>query len=234
VVSTAAGAESGASVARAAGTPPDSLISVSEPRLTPGSVVCRRPKQMPRHQFLNEAAAAGYSAVELGPFGYLTTNPEQLRDEHGHVAYGGGDNRAIVAKKIHPPQISQPEIGLGFGNGSPSQTLCSSAPWSSRTAASRTCHRCLPIWTPWKCRCGRSLSTTCIRPRPERRCRSPPDVPLIHGRGRREQIANASDLHQTVHLSPGSTIRRRRPDGQPSAQQVFRPPPRKPAPASSR
>ena len=38
---------------------------------------------MPWHRFLDEAAAAGYTAVELGPFGYLPTNPEQLRDELG-------------------------------------------------------------------------------------------------------------------------------------------------------
>ena len=41
------------------------------------------PKQVPWSQFLDEAAAAGYTAVELGPFGYLPTNPEQLRDELG-------------------------------------------------------------------------------------------------------------------------------------------------------
>ena len=41
------------------------------------------PKQVPWHRFLDEAAAAGYTAVELGPFGYLPTNPEQLRDELG-------------------------------------------------------------------------------------------------------------------------------------------------------
>ena len=39
------------------------------------------PKQVPWHQFLDEAAAAGYTAVELGPYGYLPTNPEHLRDE---------------------------------------------------------------------------------------------------------------------------------------------------------
>lgn len=38
---------------------------------------------MPWHQFLDEAAAAGYTAVELGPYGYLPTNPEQLKDELG-------------------------------------------------------------------------------------------------------------------------------------------------------
>ena len=41
------------------------------------------PKQVPWHRFLDEAAAAGYTAVELGPFGYLPTSPEQLRDELG-------------------------------------------------------------------------------------------------------------------------------------------------------
>lgn len=41
------------------------------------------PKQVPWQQFLDEAAAAGYTAVELGPYGYLPTNPEQLRDELG-------------------------------------------------------------------------------------------------------------------------------------------------------
>jgi inosose dehydratase len=41
------------------------------------------PKQVPWHQFLDEAAAAGYTAVELDPFGYLPTHPERLRDELG-------------------------------------------------------------------------------------------------------------------------------------------------------
>ncbi len=41
------------------------------------------PKQVPWPRFLDEAAAAGYTAVELGPFGYLPTHPEQLRDELG-------------------------------------------------------------------------------------------------------------------------------------------------------
>lgn len=41
------------------------------------------PRQVPWSRFLDEAAAAGYTAVELGPFGYLPTHPEQLRDELG-------------------------------------------------------------------------------------------------------------------------------------------------------
>jgi inosose dehydratase len=41
------------------------------------------PQQVPWHRFLDEAAAAGYTLIELGPYGYLPTDPEQLRDELG-------------------------------------------------------------------------------------------------------------------------------------------------------
>jgi inosose dehydratase len=39
------------------------------------------PNQVPWHRFLDEAAAAGYEWIELGPYGYLPTEPAQLRDE---------------------------------------------------------------------------------------------------------------------------------------------------------
>lgn len=41
------------------------------------------PNQVPWDRFLDEAAAAGYEWIELGPYGYLPTEPEQLRDELG-------------------------------------------------------------------------------------------------------------------------------------------------------
>lgn len=41
------------------------------------------PHQVPWHRFLDEAAAAGYTLIELGPYGYLPTDPEHLRDELG-------------------------------------------------------------------------------------------------------------------------------------------------------
>lgn len=41
------------------------------------------PGQVPWDRFLDEAAAAGYEWIELGPYGYLPTDPEQLRDELG-------------------------------------------------------------------------------------------------------------------------------------------------------
>jgi len=39
------------------------------------------PNQVPWNQFLDEAAAAGYKWIELGPYGYLPTDPAQLREE---------------------------------------------------------------------------------------------------------------------------------------------------------
>jgi inosose dehydratase len=41
------------------------------------------PKQTPYTRFLDEVAAAGYQWIELGPYGYLPTDPERLRDELG-------------------------------------------------------------------------------------------------------------------------------------------------------
>ncbi|MCX5044806.1 sugar phosphate isomerase/epimerase [Aldersonia sp. NBC_00410] len=39
------------------------------------------PYQTPYPRFLDEAAAAGYEWIELGPFGYLPTDPAKLADE---------------------------------------------------------------------------------------------------------------------------------------------------------
>jgi inosose dehydratase len=41
------------------------------------------PDQVPWDRFLDEVAAAGYQWIELGPYGYLPTDPERLRDELG-------------------------------------------------------------------------------------------------------------------------------------------------------
>jgi len=41
------------------------------------------PRQIPWDRFLDEAAAAGYHWIELGPYGYLPTDPQQLKDELG-------------------------------------------------------------------------------------------------------------------------------------------------------
>ena len=39
------------------------------------------PRQTPWHRFLDEIAAAGYRWTELGPYGYLPTDPVRLRSE---------------------------------------------------------------------------------------------------------------------------------------------------------
>ena len=39
------------------------------------------PGQVPWTRFLDEVASAGYTRIELGPYGYLPTDPAQLRDE---------------------------------------------------------------------------------------------------------------------------------------------------------
>ncbi len=38
-------------------------------------------QQVPWKRFLDEVAAAGYRRIELGPYGYLPTDPQQLADE---------------------------------------------------------------------------------------------------------------------------------------------------------
>ncbi len=38
------------------------------------------PEQVPASTFLEEVAAAGYEAIELGPYGYLPTDPAELRE----------------------------------------------------------------------------------------------------------------------------------------------------------
>ena len=40
-------------------------------------------RQLPYQRFLDEVAAAGYRWIELGPYGYLPTDPARLRDELG-------------------------------------------------------------------------------------------------------------------------------------------------------
>ena len=50
------------------------------PRLL-GRLVRRRPRQTPWSRFLDELAGAGYDWLELGPYGYLPTDPARLQDE---------------------------------------------------------------------------------------------------------------------------------------------------------
>jgi inosose dehydratase len=50
------------------------------------------PEQLPADQFLREVAEAGYSAIELGPYGYLSSDPAELQDQldaHGLSVLAG-------------------------------------------------------------------------------------------------------------------------------------------------
>ncbi len=57
------------------------------------------PRQLPWPQFLDEAARSGYGWIELGPFGYLPTEPGRLRDELGER--GLRLSGATVAAGLH-------------------------------------------------------------------------------------------------------------------------------------
>ncbi|MCH6470082.1 sugar phosphate isomerase/epimerase family protein [Sinomonas terrae] len=59
------------------------------------------PKQVPGTRFLDEAAAAGYEWIELGPYGYLPTNPLQLRDEL--ESRGLRLSAGSVSERLHQP-----------------------------------------------------------------------------------------------------------------------------------
>jgi inosose dehydratase len=61
---------------------------VTVPRLWPGSCpdswgvwFADDPRQTPWRRFLGELAGVGYEWLELGPYGYLPTDPAQLGDE---------------------------------------------------------------------------------------------------------------------------------------------------------
>ncbi len=58
------------------------------------------PQQTPYTRFLDEVAASGYEWIELGPFGYLPTDPKQLSDElnaRGLQALGGDGVRTSAS-----------------------------------------------------------------------------------------------------------------------------------------
>jgi inosose dehydratase len=59
------------------------------------------PEQLPASQFLKEVAEAGYAWIELGPYGYLPTDPAELSDQldrHGLKVLAG-----TVFSHLHQP-----------------------------------------------------------------------------------------------------------------------------------
>lgn len=83
------------------------------------------PQQTPWQRFLDEVVEAGYSWVELGPYGYLPTDPGRLRDELDERGVGltggtveGGLHRAgafddVLAKSRAVASVLSP-IGARF------------------------------------------------------------------------------------------------------------------------
>jgi inosose dehydratase len=59
------------------------------------------PQQVPWQRFLDEVSACGFEWIELGPFGYLPTDPAQLADELG--ARGLRVSAGTVFEHLHRP-----------------------------------------------------------------------------------------------------------------------------------
>ena len=56
------------------------------------------PKQPHWSTFLDEVVESGFRTIELGPFGYLPTHPEQLKDELG--------KRCVAVPTVPPVRLS--------------------------------------------------------------------------------------------------------------------------------
>jgi inosose dehydratase len=83
------------------------------------------PRQTPWQRFLDELAGAGYRWLELGPYGYLPTDPAQLRDElaereltcaGGTVAGVGGPHRDFDAVLAETRKVAALTAALGAKN----------------------------------------------------------------------------------------------------------------------
>jgi inosose dehydratase len=64
------------------------------------------PQQVPWRQFLDEVSACGYEWIELGPYGYLPTDPAQLADELG--SRGLKVTAGTVFEHLHRPDSWEP------------------------------------------------------------------------------------------------------------------------------
>jgi inosose dehydratase len=80
------------------------------------------PRQTPWQRFLDELSGAGYRWLELGPYGYLPTDPAQLRDElakreltcaGGTVAGVGGPHKDFDAVLAETRKVAALTAALG-------------------------------------------------------------------------------------------------------------------------
>ncbi|MFI5493810.1 TIM barrel protein [Actinoplanes sp. NPDC051859] len=83
------------------------------------------PRQTPWARFLDELSGAGYRWLELGPYGYLPTDPGQLRDElakrdlvcaGGTVAGAGGPHKDFAAVVAETRRVAALTQALGAEN----------------------------------------------------------------------------------------------------------------------
>ena len=61
------------------------------------------PVQTPWRRFLDEVSQAGYTRIELGPYGYLPTDPSQLREELDNRLADGFLQVAVAGVREAPP-----------------------------------------------------------------------------------------------------------------------------------
>ena len=69
-------------------------------------------KQIPWSRFLDEISRAGYEWTELGPFGYLPTDLNQLEDELG--SRGLKVSGTFAMSNLEAPELWERNIGY-FG-----------------------------------------------------------------------------------------------------------------------
>jgi inosose dehydratase len=83
------------------------------------------PRQTPWNRFLDELSEAGYKWLELGPYGYLPTDPAQLSDEiakrglsvaGGTVAGVGGPHKDFAAVEAESRKVAALTAALGAQN----------------------------------------------------------------------------------------------------------------------
>ena len=72
------------------------------------------PQQVPWQRFLDEVSAAGYEWIELGPYGYLPTDPARLSDEL--AARGLRVSAGTVFEHLHRPD-SWDDVWRQVGDG---------------------------------------------------------------------------------------------------------------------
>jgi inosose dehydratase len=83
------------------------------------------PRQTPWQRFLDELAASGYRWLELGPYGYLPTDPARLADElaargltcaGGTVAGAGGPHKDFDVVLAETRKVAELTAALGAQN----------------------------------------------------------------------------------------------------------------------